>query len=115
MCLLATGLYAQSVAAHPHYWIDLKTDMILDEQGRLAAIRQHWAFDLFFSMMTVADVVNEHGDKQVGLKKMGSQMISNLAKQQYFSVLTIDGTEVVLPRPSQFQLTENTQPEQPIL
>ena len=115
MCLLIAGLYIQPVAAHPHYWINLKADMILDEQGRLAAIEQHWAFDVFFSMMTVADVVKEHGDKATGLSKMADQMINNLTGYQYFSVLTIDGTEVALPRPSRYRLTENTEPEQAIL
>ena len=115
MCLFISGLYVQSVSAHPHYWIKLKADMILDEQGRLTAIEQHWAFDVFFSMMTVADVVKEHGDKATGLSKMGDQMINNLAGHQFFSVLTIDGSEVALPKPSVYQLTENTQQEQPIL
>ena len=74
MCLVIGGLYAQSVAAHPHYWISLKADMILDEQGRLSKIRQQWAFDVYFSMMTVKDVVNEHGDKQTGLRKIADQI-----------------------------------------
>ncbi|MDJ0833498.1 MAG: DUF1007 family protein [Gammaproteobacteria bacterium] len=115
MGLLISGLYMQPVAAHPHYWINLKADMILDEQGRLTAIRQHWAFDVFFSMMTTADVVREHGDKATGLSKMGDQMINNLAGHQYFSELSIDGSEIAMPRPSTYRLTENTEPEQPIL
>ncbi len=115
LCLLFCGLYSQSGTAHPHYWINLKTDMILDEGGRLAAIRQHWAFDVYFSMMTVADIVNEHGDKEIGLTKMADQMMDNLAKHQYFSTLIVDGADVVLARPSAYQLTENTQQEPSIL
>ncbi len=115
MCLVIGGLYAQSVAAHPHYWISLKADMILDEQGRLSKIRQQWAFDVYFSMMTVKDVVNEHGDKQTGLRKIADQIIDNLSKFHYFSTLTVDGAEVILPQPSSYQLNENTQLEQPIL
>ncbi len=115
MCLLISGFYTQAVVAHPHYWINLKADMILDEQGRLAAIAQHWAFDVYFSKMTVADVVKEHGDKETGLDKMSDQMIGNLAKYQYFSVLTVDGSEVSLPRPTSYNLSENTQQEPSIL
>ena len=115
ICLLIGGLYTQSVTAHPHYWINLKADMILDDQGRLTAIRQHWAFDVYFSKMTVADVVNEHGNKAIGLRKMADQMIGNLASYQYFSVLKIDGKEIVLPRPSSYQLSENTQQESSVL
>ncbi len=115
MCLLISGLCAQSVAAHPHSWIDMKADMILDEQGQLIAIRQHWVFDTYFSMVTLADAINEHGDKETGLSKMADQMIRNLTRYRYFSVLTIDGTEIELPRPSSYELTENTRKEQPIL
>lgn len=115
MCLLICGLYAQSVAAHPHSWIDMKADMILDEQGRLTAIRQHWVFDTYFSTVTLADAINEHGDKETGLVKMADQMIHNLTRLRYFSVLTIDGTEIELPRPSSYRLTENTLKEPSIL
>lgn len=115
ICLLIGGLWAQPVAAHPHSWIDMKADMILDERGRLIAIRQHWSFDTYFSMVTLADVINEHGDKQTGLVKMADQMIGNLTRYRYFSVLAIDGSEIELPRPSWYQLTENTRQDQPML
>jgi ABC-type uncharacterized transport system substrate-binding protein len=113
--LLFSGLYSQTVHAHPHYWIDLKTDMVLDQGGRLVTIKQHWTFDAYFSMITVADVTNEHGKVAVGLKMMADKMVNNLAKYGYFSVLTIDGTEVVLPPPTSYQLTENTQLREPVL
>ena len=90
MWLLIGGLYLQSAAAHPHSWIDMKADMILDEQGRLTAIRQHWAFDTYFSTVTLADAINEHGDKDTGLRKMADQMILNLSRLRYFSVLKIE-------------------------
>ncbi len=115
MCLLIGGLYTQSVTAHPHSWIDMKADMILDEQGRLTAIRQHWAFDTYFSMVTLADALNEHGDKQTGLKKLADEFIHNLTEFHYFSELTVDGTEIELPRPSSYRLIEKTGAEQPIL
>ncbi len=115
MCLLISGLYAQSVAAHPHSWIDMKADMILDEQGRLTAIRQYWAFDTYFSTVSLADALSEHGDKETGLRKMADQFIHNLADFQYFSELTIDGSEIELPRPSAYQLIENAQQEPSIL
>ncbi len=114
ICLLI-GMWVQSVAAHPHSWIDMKADMILDEQGQLIAIRQHWSFDAYFSMVTMADAMNEHGDKQTGLAKMADQMISNLTRHRYFSVLTIDGAEIELPRPSSYQLTESSHQNQSIL
>jgi ABC-type uncharacterized transport system substrate-binding protein len=115
MWVFFTAIFAKPVAAHPHYWVGLKADMILDQQGRLSTIRQHWDFDVYFSMMTVADAVNEHGDKDLGLSKMADQMIANMTKHRYFSTLTIDGEQVALPRPSSYRLRENKQQEPAIL
>ena len=113
--LLICGLSVQTAAAHPHSWIDMKADMILDEQGRLTAIRQFWYFDTYFSTTTLADAINEHGDKEAGLKQMADQFIHNLASFQYFSKLTIDSSDIALPPPSSYQLTENTRQEQSVL
>ncbi len=93
----------------------MKASMILDGQGRLIAIRQHWAFDTYFSMVTLADALNEHGDKETGLGKMADKFIHNLTEFQYFSELSIDGAEIELPRPSSYRLSEKSEGEQPIL
>ncbi len=108
MCLMIGGLFAQSASAHPHSWIDMKADMILDEQGRLVAITQHWSFDTYFSMMTLADAVSEHGNKEIGLRKMASKIIDNLTEHRYFSELTVDGLEIELPQPTSYRLSEYT-------
>ena len=93
----------------------MKAEMILDQQGRLTAIRQHWAFDVYFSTVTLADALNEHGNEETGLRKMADKFIDNLVEYRYFSELTIDGAEIELPRPSSYRLAENTAGEQPIL
>ncbi len=115
MCLLIGGLSAQSALAHPHSWIDMQAELVLDDQGRLIEIKQLWSFDTYFSMVTMADAVNEHGDKRRGLSKMASTIINNLAKHRYFSELTIDDDRIELPRPSSFQLTEITNSDEPKL
>ncbi|MEM7563284.1 MAG: DUF1007 family protein [Pseudomonadota bacterium] len=115
MCLIVSGLMMQSAAAHPHSWIDMKADMILDDSGRLTAIRQLWYFDAYFSTVTLADAISEHGDKEVGLQKMADQFVVNLSSFQYFSELTIGGAEIELPRPSSYQLVEDPHQNQSIL
>ena len=64
LMLLLALFWSSHIAAHPHSWINLKTDFILDDQGRLSGITQHWEFDAYYSMMTYADIMNEHGDEQ---------------------------------------------------
>lgn len=115
MCLLICLCYAQRVSAHPHTWVDMKAEIVLDEEGRLAAITQYWAFDTYFSTVTLSDVVTEYGDKEIGLTKKADQIIRNLAEYQYFSSLTIDGSEIELLRPSAYQLTESDYQDTSIL
>jgi ABC-type uncharacterized transport system substrate-binding protein len=91
--------------AHPHSWVDLKSEFTLDEQGRLTSLTQHWEFDVYYSMMTIADMMNDHGDKQKGLVLLSKMMTKSLKKYHYFSELKINNTLVKLPPPSNSQLT----------
>ncbi len=105
----------QSASAHPHSWIDMKASLLLDEQGHLIAITQRWSFDVYFSMVTIADAEKEYADKQTGLTKTAETIINNLGEYEYFSELNIDGIELKLPRPSSFRLTEVNTGDEPIL
>ncbi|MFD2177202.1 DUF1007 family protein [Veronia pacifica] len=101
--------------AHPHNWIDLNTSFVLDDQGRLAQVKQRWDFDVYFSMMTLADIVTEYGSKEEGLPKMATEIISNLSKFDYFSVLRVGDQTVVLPMPQRYSLISKKKKGQPVL
>src|SRR3546814_11310172 len=52
---VAVALVAGSgaAAAHPHVWIDARFAVIFDGQQRMAALRQSWRFDEFYSLLAV--------------------------------------------------------------
>lgn len=52
---LAAGLCPGAAAAHPHVFIDVKVEVILDDQDRATAVRIGWIYDAFFSLSTLAD------------------------------------------------------------
>ena len=93
------------VDAHPHSWITLKTEFMLDEKGRLTELQQHWEFDVYFSMMTLADIMNENEDQKKGLEQLAKDMVNNLRSYDYFSELKIDNQPVALTKPSDYSLT----------
>ncbi len=92
------------VLAHPHSWITLKAEFLLDEESRLTGLIQHWEFDVFYSMMALADALNENGDERKALRTLGEGMVRNLKKHNYFSELAIQGRRIKLSPPTQWSL-----------
>lgn len=90
--------------AHPHNWIDVQTQFTINENSQLTHITQVWEFDLYYSMMTLADVMNEHDSEEIGLPILAADMVKNLKTYNYFSSLFINGAEVQLNKPKEYEL-----------
>lgn len=93
--LLFCGLAAPA-SAHPHVWIDLKTDLIFDEAGALSALRITWTFDEFYSAFAVEEFKKdaEGGYADSDLQKLADLNLSNLKDYQYFTDVLVGGTSV---------------------
>ena len=96
--------FAAFVHAHPHNWIDLNSTFILDSDSQLVQIKQRWGFDMYYSLMTHADLLNEFGDEETGLSATAKRMIENLEAYNYFSSLKVDGTVIGLGVPDKYRL-----------
>lgn len=55
------ALSAAPALAHPHAWIETRSDVVFDNDGRIAAINVEWAFDADYSAMAV-DGLDANGD-----------------------------------------------------
>jgi ABC-type uncharacterized transport system substrate-binding protein len=98
--ILLLPLYWSSHSyAHPHSFINLKTEFSLDDQGQLSGLIQHWEFDVYYSMITYADMMNDYGNEQKGLLKLGQGMVNSLKSYAYFSNLEINGRLIQLGTP----------------
>jgi ABC-type uncharacterized transport system substrate-binding protein len=54
LALIAFGLlFQQSAAAHPHVWIEAKSDLVFDAQGRVVAIDHDWTLDEMYTEAAV--------------------------------------------------------------
>ncbi len=58
---LACVAVANQASAHPHAWIETRSDVVFDDEGRIAAINVEWDFDPGYSEMAV-DGLDENGD-----------------------------------------------------
>ncbi len=102
---LVMTLYSSAVQGHPHNWVTLKSDFILDPQVRLIEIRQKWHFDAFYSSITIADIANEFGENnKAGFHHRAKEIITNLGSYQFFSTLKVDEVEIALPAPKRYHL-----------
>ncbi len=51
LILLFALLVPGVAAAHPHAWIDLRSAVLLDDDGQVIGIEQEWQFDPFYSAL----------------------------------------------------------------
>ena len=62
-CAIALACLASGAPAlaHPHAWIETRSDVVFDDEGRIAAINVEWDFDPGYSEMAV-DGLDDNGD-----------------------------------------------------
>lgn len=77
--------------AHPHAWIDIAVEVLFDSSGRVAALRQTWTFDEFYT----ADTVGKGDVRKIDA--VVTRIIGNLRGWGYFTkVRDADGTPVTV-------------------
>lgn len=98
--LLAGFAMLAPAAAHPHVWVDLKTEAHVDEEGRLAAVTVTWIFDEFYSAFALDGLEKPGGDyKPEDLAALTEVNMSNLAEFQYFTEVTQGGEAAAFGEP----------------
>jgi ABC-type uncharacterized transport system substrate-binding protein len=58
---LTWAAFGSPALAHPHAWIETRSDVVFDDQGKIAAINIEWDFDQGYSEMAV-EGLDENGD-----------------------------------------------------
>lgn len=87
---------ASSAAAHPHVWIDARTEVIFDGKARVSALHVTWRFDEFYSLFAI-EGLDQDGDGQVDaaeLKPLAEVNITSLRDYSYFTYVTAAGSTV---------------------
>ena len=95
--LIAWALFAPFVStaeAHPHMWIDLKSEIIIQDQTMVSAIYQEWLFDDFFSASLIEEASQNPKGHKVGMKAVVAEILDNLGPHDYFTLINVDGEKV---------------------
>ena len=101
----AAGL-ARSAAAHPHIFIDARVILHMQD-GKVAAITQHWTFDAIFGGVVIhAFDRNRNGKLEPGeAEQVRRGAFDALRELNYFTVVRIGGEELKLDTVKGFAAT----------
>lgn len=111
LTLLATtlaGLLPERASAHPHEWIDVASEIVFDDAGRLTAIRHHWRFDEAFSAYA-SQGLDTDGDGALTteeLAPLAQVNVESLAEFDYFTDLVAGENLVGLEQPEAYWLDQ---------
>ena len=93
-------------AAHPHVFVDARAEIVFDENGRIAAVRNIWQFDEAFSSYATLNL-DEDGDGALSnaeLEPLAKVNVESLAEFGFFTYLTIGETSVEFVPPTEYFL-----------
>ncbi|WP_239495385.1 DUF1007 family protein [Salinicola halophilus] len=95
LALVAVGLSSPAFA-HPHGWVDISVEGVFDEAGRLAALRQQWRMDPFYSQVVMEEMssLDDGTTMPERLDALGVEIRNNLATQDNLTTITLDGAPV---------------------
>ncbi len=107
--LLAAGALlasASMASAHPHVFVDVKSDLVFGEDGRLAAVRHAWRFDEGYSAFATQGL-DADGDGSFSpqeLAPLADINVESMADYDYFTFVTAGDRELALAKPTEYWL-----------
>lgn len=78
---------ATSLAAHPHVWIEARSNLVFDDQGRIIALDHRWTMDEMYTEAAV-DGLDKDGDGVYSpeeLQPLTKENIDSLKEYEYFT------------------------------
>lgn len=82
--------------AHPHAWIDLRTRVVMNDEGHVAALELDWLFDDFYTAFIAEEFAEEGRPASEYLPEVANTNLANLAEYHYFTDVRLDGERLPL-------------------
>jgi ABC-type uncharacterized transport system substrate-binding protein len=101
LAALFLPLVATRGEAHPHVFVDAKTEVVFDQAGKMSAVRQIWQFDEAFTQYAIQGL-DADGDGKLSdaeLKPLADVNVKSLKEFNFFTYLTVgrDGAKFLPP------------------
>jgi len=104
-CRMAIGLLSAGIVAlgtgtaalaHPHVWIEARTDAVFDAGGRLEAVNVEWRFDEYYSV-TAVEGLDKNGNGEYEpeeLLPLARENLQSLREYRFFTQVKAAGKPV---------------------
>lgn len=95
--------FPRHAQAHPHVFVECGLAMVFEDAG-LAAVRQTWVFDEFYSAMILLDLgIDSSGDlDETAQKRIRAYTFDTLKPYGYFTRIQVDGDRLAISDPRSF-------------
>lgn len=99
--LAAYLAWALPAAAHPHVFISVRSEIVYDADGKVAAVRHSWSFDKGYSAYATQGLDKNRDGKLTPdeLEELVKINLEFLADSAYFTVLKADGAKLEFAMP----------------
>ena len=97
------------VTAHPHVFVDIRTEVVFDAEGRVTALRHVWRFDDAFSAFA-SQGLDTNGDgilSREELQPLAKVNVESLKDYDYFTNLRAAGKRIGFRIPTEYWLQSN--------
>lgn len=86
-CALLFFCLPASAFAHPHQWINIVIDPVLNTQGRIVALDEQWSFDPLYAQMLLQPALEapDNAAQQAEMEKITADVNRTLAKKTYYT------------------------------
>ena len=100
------ALAATRGEAHPHVFVDAKTEIVFDQSGRMSAVRNIWQFDEAFTQYAIQglDADNDGKLSDAELKPLADVNVKSLKEFNFFTYLTVGRDAAKFLTPTEYWL-----------
>ena len=91
--ILAMAVSGSPASAHPHVWIEMRSDVVFNDQGQITAMNLMWTFDDAYAQMAL-DGLDTNGDGVYSpseLDPLTRENIASLKDYGFFTVMRFNG------------------------
>ncbi len=103
LAVLTLALAPFSLYAHPHAWIDVRSTIVMSDQGLISAIEEEWLFDDLYSAAILEGLKEDSPEKKAVVSDFAAEVIENLGPYGYFMRITANGRPIKLNTVTQFK------------
>lgn len=106
-CGLSLLALVAPAAAHPHVWVEVRSELDYQPDGTLKGVRHHWTFDEAFSSYALQGLETTPDGKpsEKTLKELAQVNIDSLKEFEYFTFAKRGKADVPFQPPTDYTLT----------